>query len=398
MLYTAPFTLGGVRFSGFLALRLISILYVLLNFKEFRCFCKMFSKEMLLMLLIVGYSMFRSLLGDISLGVKDVSGLFTLVVMPFFLISLGRKIGIDSIERLVRYLLIATTFAVATSIVAFLVPPVHVFFRDVLIQIQEDDYLFENAFRGFGWGGGLTSEYAFVMAIMTVVGLIYNYKNKWFVLVVPFALIATLLNARTGFIIIIMGIIVYLIRSRRIGLSIAIIIIGIIVYSNISDIILLIFGEQENTYLWINGFIEYTNDYAHGDVSSGALSVLLSEMIWFPNNLVGWLLGEGISLFHGSQIYGYMMSSDIGFINQLFQGGLIYCALLYYLVLIICKRLKIRNQDILYLFVLLSFFIINFKGSFLFNTFSFGTIMLLYYGIYIFGSAQYKYPSHPIIS
>lgn len=399
MLFTAPFKIGGFPFNGFLALRLVAFAYILFNWKTFLCFYRMFHKEISIIAIVVVYSLFIGFLRDeTSIILSDLSSLFTIIIVPFFLIDYGRKIGVDSTDGIVKYMLIATLVASSTSIAALIFPGVDNFIRNVVIQMDRDNFLLGNESRGFGWGGALTSEYAYVLAIMCGVGLFYNKRGSWFKFVLPFVLIASIINARTGFIIAVLGLAVYFINVRKLWISVLILFISVLFYTYMYDVLAFVLKGRAEAYRWVTEFFENAEDFANGEIAAGNMEILLKSHIWFPQTVSGWIFGEGVDLFGSVNIYGRTIHSDIGFIRQLFYGGLIYCSLLYYLLIHVVRRLRKRNQKSLSLFVLLSFFIINFKNVFLLNTFSFGAFMLLYYAIYILGCEQYPYPKHPLPS
>ena len=139
-------------------------------------------------------------------------------------------------------------------------------------------------------------------------------------------------------------------------------------------------GHNDAARQWILDGYYTVQDYSNGDYSSGVLGTLFDE-IYFPDTVFAWIIGYGESLFSSNS---FKIHSDIGFINQLFYGGLIYCGMLYTLVGRICRRIRRYYLKILSLFILSAFFIINFKGDFVFNTPSFGLTMLLYYTIFTF--------------
>ena len=82
-----------------------------------------------------------------------------------------------------------------------------------------------------------------------------------------------------------------------------------------------------------------------------------------PNSSLGLFFGEGISIAGGRNKYG--VYSDIGFVNDIWTGGLIYLVCVYCYMFIQLKRLCTRN-NVLSLFIFVYFtgliLILNFKG------------------------------------
>ena len=49
----------------------------------------------------------------------------------------------------------------------------------------------------------------------------------------------------------------------------------------------------------------------------------------FPSQLLDWVFGYGVRVYGGNASNIWFGTSDIGFINDLFMGGIIYMVLLY---------------------------------------------------------------------
>lgn len=388
-LFALPVTIAGHDTNGFLFLRAIALLYIFFNSTSFLRFCKQFKREITILLVAALYSFFRGAFsGQISMGVEDVSAVLSLVIIPFFLINYGKSIGIDSVDKLIQLLAIATALAVASSLAAFFVPSINEFFRDHFLQLDEDSYIVLNDYRGFGLGAGLTSHYSYTIGLICVLGILYDKYSKWMKFLIPFALVAMFINARTGVIITLVGVLIYLLKSGSFFTSIVLASICVIAYVYIEPLLSIVLGVDERTLEWAMGFVNDTGSYVQGDTSSGALNLLLHEMIHFPSDFGGWIFGEGVSLFHGYMFQGCFINSDIGFINQLFYGGIFFCVLLYSLIYYMIRRLMKMNQKSLTLFFFLVFLIVNFKSSLFMRSYTLGAMFLVYFSIVSLGSEE----------
>ncbi len=389
-IFSPPLAIGGVHFYFGWLLWPISLWYLLNNRKEFSRFRKCFSTEILLIILIMAYSLFRGLLGgDLNLAINDLMGAMSLILIPFFYLGYGKKIGIDSVDDLTKYILIAVTLGVSSTILALLIPSVDDFIRNVFIQYREGELGNELKFRGFGLGSNMTSFYSFCIGMAVVFSFIYGKREKWFKWIILFALIACLVNARTGAIVAIIGIFIYFLFSKNyIGLIVASI-VGVILYIYIYDILGFFLGEESME--WIGVFLDQMEAMVSGDTSEGGLDYFTQDMAISPHSIMGWIFGYGISPFGGATIEGKYYFSDMGFVIQLFYGGLIFCVLLYSLVLKICFRLWKIKQKSFSVFLLATFLIINFKGRFLFATPGFALALLLFYAVASLGSKQQPY-------
>ena len=390
VLFYPPIVFAGFRLYGYQIVRLVALVYIMSNLSGFKRFCVKFSKEMQIILLVILYSLLRFAIGgETEMTLRNVIGLFTLIILPFFFIDYGRRIGIYSIDGLSKYLLYATTIGVVISITCFLVPSVNIFFRETVIQYGKLGYKESLDQRGFGWGLYMNSSYSFIIAMMIGIAMFYGKQLKWFAFVIPFAFIACLINARTGVLIGALGMMSFLFFSGKRVYSIFVLIIGLLVYNNLYQIIEFIGGANDLTYTWLMEGYQESLDYASGNFQYGTLGIL-SRHIIFPDNFGGWLFGEGFSLFNANK---FNRHSDIGYINQLFYGGLIYCVILYYFVVHICSRLVKYGHKGISLFIFLTFLIVNFKGDFVFNTPELGLSIMLYYIIIMYGRKQVPHKS-----
>ena len=342
------------------------------------------------MALIIIYSLFRGALGgDINLAINDFMGIMSLFLIPFFFIGYGNKIGIGNVEELTKYVLYAVTLGVASTILALLIPSVDDFIRNVFIKYREGELGNEMKFRGFGLGSNMTSFFSFCIGMAVAFSFIYGKKEKWFKWIILLALIACLVNARTGIIIAVVGILVYFIFNKNYAGLITVGILGVVAYSYIFDILGLFLGDE--TIEWVSVFMDQMEAMASGDTSEGGLDYFTQDMAIAPDSVLGWVFGYGISPFGGATIDGKYYFSDMGFVIQLFYGGIIFCILLYVLVLRVCLRLWKMRQYAFAVFLLLTFLIINFKGRFLFATPGFALALLFYYTVATLGSKQNYY-------
>ena len=368
----------------------VSLLYLINHRQHFHLFHKKFSNEFTLIYLIIFYSILRAALGgDLSIAFNNLMGLMSLIIVPFYFVGSGKKIGVVCVEGLTKYVLIATSLAFASSILALLIPSVDDYIRNVFIQYREGELGNELKYRGFGLGSNMTSFFSFCIGMVVVFSFIYGKKEYWFKWLIPFALIACVVNARTGVIVALVGILLYFVFSRNTKGFIVASVVGILGYIYIFDILGLFLGGD--TIEWVGVFLDQMEEMASGDTSEGGLDYFTQDMAISPDSVLGWIFGEGVSTFGGISIRGKYYFSDMGFVNQLFFGGIIYCSMLYILILMIfIKLIKMHQRPFAY-FMLAAFLIINFKGSFLFATPGFTLVLLFYYAVSVLGSTQHRY-------
>ncbi len=113
------------------------------------------------------------------------------------------------------------------------------------------------------------------------------------------------------------------------------------------------------------------------DEDSGAVYELLVDMWILPDTLNEWIFGRGYSLFAKTEVLGYQ--SDVGFINNLAYGGLVYSIIMYSFLFIMLKRLWKLNEKRFFYFLIILFLIINIKTWFFPNVGTTRMIVLIYY-------------------
>src|SRR5699024_6579900 len=114
-----------------------------------------------------------------------------------------------------------------------------------------------------------------------------------------------------------------------------------------------------DVYKWLSTGVEEIIGFFSGNVEEGYFSYLFDENNYpLPDNI---LFGEG-----NRALKGISISSDIGYINDLWLGGLIYLVIMYSLTLyntIILYKNKYNNfYSFFAVFYLTTVIFINFKG------------------------------------
>ncbi len=346
--------------------------------KKWAYFFKNFKTEIVVIILIFSYTLLRVLLGgDVETLKKNFLSIFELVLVPYSIIVIGNKLRLNTLKDFFNVFFITGTVAIGMSILCLLIPDLHNYVRESVMIYEEDDYLYNAAFRGFGVAAQLTSHYAYALGIMVSLSLFYRGSMKWFIYVIPLAFITMMVNARTGVLVGAAGFFVFFFRSSKKTISSFFLILGIVLFVYFNDILSL-FNISGTTATWVNEFSEEMGMILEGNADKSVMSVYRG-MIVFPETVVDWILGMGISIFHGGTVNNMRVNSDIGFINQLLFGGIIYIALLYYLVYYMSKRLRRTGNKEYSLYLIVIFLIINFKGDFLPYTPSFKLVMLTYY-------------------
>jgi hypothetical protein len=285
------------------------------------------------------------------------------------IISILKKNGYLK-DDLIKFLLNIGMFQGIICIAMILIPS----FRELALFLYyngADENIFISANRIYGISGDYTFFTPIFHGTLAIVALIYSIlKSYKYLVYIPFLLIAILLNGRTGLLIFVLGSLVALLLLFLRGkswvklinyciLTILIIITGLYSIKHLAP----------NTFNWIMSGFDDTINLFLNDQLEGNYEALLSTMLYWPEGL-STLWGEGHRVFGNIGISFGFVPSDIGYVNDMFMGGIIYIGLLYLPIFrfLFLKNNKLNNLDYLInnilsvalLFVLL---LSNYKGE-----------------------------------
>ena len=220
---------------------------------------------------------------------------------------------------------------------------------------------------------GIMMNYTFSGAIfhgmMSVVAYYYGLtKNKKFLLYIPVLLIIVVLNGRTGLIISVIGIAMctFMLVGRKY-------LIRIIKYALITLLSFLVIFQFlrisfPSTYTFIMDGVGDLMSAFSDEEKTGDVSVLADD---FSENLNfrSLIVGNGYRIQEKGDIpaeiefeYSY---SDMGYLNDMFMGGIPYMLMLYIptIMLIMVHRKGDKGSLIISLFFVLTIIICNIKGE-----------------------------------
>lgn len=243
-----------------------------------------------------------------------------------------------------------------------------------LYYLDRQENVFITRMRIYGISGDYTYFTPIYHGMLATVALYYSvFKKKNYLLYIPFILISILLNGRFGLIVFMMGIALglghFLLRGK---VSLRMLRFTIIMVALFSLGLLGLAEISPYTYEWILGGYRDTLNLVFDGNKTGNYSALLDRMLYIPR---GWglIFGEGhrVYSYHGLS-RGYA-ASDIGYVNDLFMGGLIYVVILYGTVFrfLLKKKNAIGMSDeadynvsrLLSVFLTCTLLLSNFKGE-----------------------------------
>ncbi|PMC80345.1 hypothetical protein CJ191_01940 [Aerococcus viridans] len=278
-----------------------------------------------------------------------------------------RKIYGDS-TSLFDYLI---KIGLVQSIIIFLMLIIPSFKDLAVLLYSEGDVLAENlmaltGYRIYGIGSAYTFTLPLIQGFLSLIALFkfdetYEYKYIFYSIVL---IISSVFNARTSIFIYILIVGLYLlqylfnkINKRVLFLMIFLIVVLPLFIVSISNV-------QGEAISWIaRGFTELTS-FIFQDNATGNVAVLIQDHLFFPE---GWLLIFGLGFTISGQRGRSMIgkSSDIGYVNHIYKGGIIYTLTMYISHLVyLWKGIDGKFQRTTILIFLL---IANYKGEILVN-------------------------------
>ncbi|MER2190036.1 MAG: hypothetical protein ABS951_03675 [Solibacillus sp.] len=266
---------------------------------------------------------------------------------------------------------------VILSILMFLIPSVKEFIVNIMFA-NTGDNLTQNLWvyqrRLYGFSNSLLDSFGYGTGVIAALPLILAARSKIrYLLYIPFLLIVPFLNSRTGLIIFIVGLICCIpLYAKKLKLSsmfkLSILTLLNILFLSVGYKILKIINPI--TSEWIgNGLLSVVsmfntnNEYNSNIGYTESTNKLFSAEFWYvPDSIWGFLFGTGHNVY---EAIGFT-HSDVGYINDLWLGGvlglvLFYCPLLSLFIGILIKE---KQLGIKYLvcFLGLAFLVTNIKG------------------------------------
>lgn len=271
------------------------------------------------------------------------------------------------INDFLNILMIVGTIQGVLSIASFFSSNIQDFFVNQLINYGYSERITELAsFRIYGFASNLTFSTPIVQGVLTSVSLYLAITKKWnYILFTPLLLFSAIINARTAFVIIAVGIILIFFVGIKIKISSIIRFVVItVVFSVIINVGMSALKENsKETYDWvITGFDEIIQFVESGpNQNVGYFSYISNpEKYTLPDGLNA-VFGIGARILNENN---YGARSDIGYVNDIWLGGIIYSICLYLFFLLILVSIGKTNKEPKYLSILLLCTLIfsNIKG------------------------------------
>lgn len=388
-IYAPPFNL--IPFSPNKILSPIALFGCLLVFKK-SIQKLIFQKHIALFIFFVFISMLYALVIDshfimsnnLSFTEKDTYNqaltlMETIPIALFLCIYAIRKLKLCFAELLSSIVTIAAIQSLF-AIVMLLLPNLRMYILTTILKYNtHEDKIFRAdlySFRSFG----ISQDYLFSLSIVQGISVvcilcicIYNFsKYKYLLLLIPMLLLSIALNARIGFIAIILFVVIALfftvarLKLYLLSKFLLFLLISILsIYFSISNINLFSNSGIENNLEWASKvFIEGKNFARGSETETGHFGRIQNKHIHLPKTEFARIFGEGRYVFANKKS---SLDSDVGYVRRIYFGGYIYSLLTYSsLIYLFIGSQQKKQKDIFKIFlycILLTAFLAQIKGD-----------------------------------
>lgn len=335
---------------------MIAYLIIILNKKKIEYICK--SRVMLIyfisVLTIIGYLYFTGLFQphtSLLKGYPQIVILFEIIPIAFSIVLILRAKEY-TINDFMKLILVVGTIQGIIAIIAFFNSDFQQMIVQHMMNMGYSKAGMMSRHRLYGFSLGLTYAMPIVQGLLMIISLYMagtvSIKYLYFA---PILCVSAVINARSSIVIMIWGVVFlvlyFIFIARKIKISVCIRYIMIICL--VSLLIPVILGELEQispeTYVWIEEGIKEIQQLIRGEEVGYFTYVTNENRLNIPDD-IGVLFGKGYYVMGGSPSGMY---SDIGFINDLWFGGIIYSIGTYGIITYILIRVykfKLYNTNI----------------------------------------------------
>ena len=310
-----------------------------------------------------------------------VSELITWVIMstcvPIFLI----RVLLVRCKGLVFWdaILFVGFIASLISCIALLVPGVNMFLREIQLEITGGQSEEQMAFRFFGLAINLSSAYGYMQGLMASLCLLRLDKNhKRYALYFLTMIISVIINARTGLVPVFLTVLYLVVNAAikfKVGQLIKLSIAAAFAFISTSFII----RQLPDVSDFVMDFFDQLSIMFLED-DNGLENSAYVTMLKFPETATGLIFGEGRSLYGA----GAWISSDIGYVNQIFLGGIIFAgSLIIYEIVLYRQIIKMSKEKVFATIFFLSILAFNYKGVNFYAGGAYIKVWILYYFVLV---------------
>lgn len=363
-------------FKNSLIIVLLVLIFGVIYYKEFLHFIrinKYISFSAILIVLANIYTLGITVMNKIPINYNITGIIFILKLLLFMILFsvLNVKKKINKIDFIINVFFIQGIICLLMLFIPFLKNIANSLYINNFPDYYTSPQLGIVETRIYGIASDYTFSLAISLALVSIYALIlfFKTKNKGYLLKCIIMILGSCLNGRTGFLIFICCLVIVLVINLNtvyLTTNIKKLLLFLIMFC-ISVVLFVLFTDSTWKIWFVSAFQEIINLFIGKD--SVTISAI-KEVLFFPEN-TQFIFGIGAKVFgdYGMSLIGRM--SDIGYVNDIFRGGLVYVLVAYSSYLLLCyvaiKNLIVKNSSkndfIIIIFSFLFLFISNFKGE-----------------------------------
>lgn len=375
----------GVGFGLFLTI--IAFIYSVVRFDVYKRYIRYYSEELKLSLFMIPYVMAIILLNgesDIHVIPELVSWILFSTCIPFFLIRIliVQQKGFYFWDTILLVGFIASLF----SCIALFVPSVNEFLRAIQLELEGGETENQLDFRFYGLAINLSSGYGYVQGLLASLSLLLlDRRHLRYAAYFITLTLSVLVNARTGIFPIVITVI-YLIGKSIVKFKIGQFIKVLIGSFAAIYLVVIIINLLPNVKEFVDDFFEQLFIMLANDENLENSAYV--SRFRLPSSIGGLIFGEGYSLYG---LDNRWEASDIGFVNQIFTGGLIFAgSLLLYEIIVYLKIMKRSKEYVFSTIFFLSMLVFNYKGMNFYAGGAYIKLYMLYYFVLVHNQISVK--------
>lgn len=287
------------------------------------------------------------------------------LICVWFVLQFSKEHGF-AFDDLLECVAIAGSMQGMCSLLAYLFPQIRNLFLTYNSSIFSNLYVIER--RGYGFSAMLLDTYGYGMGLIAGLALLSGHLPTWKkAIYISLAMLSVLLNARTGLIVFLIAIVIYLFRARdrKTGFikSIFAILAVYLIYTYALPWLMSILRSSQNiTIRWAGDgiFDAYQLFTTRGELND---ATFLSDFSHLPTNFFEMMFGSGHNVYGLVSILGF--HSDVGYINLLWEFGVFGSFIvLLNLILLFYKSYRVSDSITKYsvIFLAISYFIVMIKA------------------------------------
>lgn len=382
LLYNPPI----LSFNIWHILAIISWMFIILELKQIRkyIFTQRIIKACIVLILIFLYIMLVDIYNNnrINNVIDLIFYIFDIVPISIMVTYYFRKKEIADNEFVVFLLLVGNIQGIL-ALLAFVFPSCQSLFVDMLLNAGYGNVVEQlSSHRMFGLASNLTFSTPVLQSILACIAFYMTIRHNWkYLFFCPLLLFSGIINARISIVILAIGIVLVFLSNMKMKYFFRLLIaifIGIFVFNYILQFLEI---NSSITYDWIEQGINEITEFFKGD-TTGYFSYVTNENKYKLPSGMKLLFGTGIRVMFSNQ---YNFVSDIGFINDIWFGGIIYCILIYsFYIRILVQISKMSLLDGLNRYIALLFFCILITSNIKGYVFAVNNIICFVWFVYIY--------------